>query len=219
VSYKKVLLIVLAVIVLLALGIYIGFKLHGNKNTADNAPAAPDTATMTKTETDALTETDTTESQTTNTTTDWLTYSNFTLSYLVQYPKDAKLEDLSDPAAADIKESPCLKISNDNFYVLIGKVISDDNPPGLCFRTGVGADWTNGPSDTVTAAGMEYTANGMHTEAASAGYYKDFFMISPVDGRVKIEYGTSVNEKYGTITKAQAKDLVHKVVASYTPAE
>jgi hypothetical protein len=44
-------------------------------------------------------------------------------------------------------------------------------------------------------------------------------MISPVDGRVKIEYGTDVNEKYGTISKTGAKEIVHKIIASYSPAE
>ncbi|MFA5157946.1 MAG: hypothetical protein WC451_02030 [Patescibacteria group bacterium] len=146
-------------------------------------------------------------------------YRNFAIKYLIHYPIEAKIEDIGEPKASNIENADCVKISTDNYYVIIGKAEIAEDSPALCFRTGVGADWGNGPEDSVTAAGMTYTPNGMHTEAASAGYYQDFFMISPVDQRVKIEYGTSVNEKYGTISKAAAKELVHQIVASYNPAE
>lgn len=146
-------------------------------------------------------------------------YKNFAIKYLVHYPIEAKIEDISEPKASSIENADCIKISTDNYYVIIGKAEIAEDSPALCFRTGVGTDWGSGPEDSVTAAGMTYTPNGMHTEAASAGYYQDFFMISPVDQRVKIEYGISVNEKYGTISKAAAKELVHQIVASYNPAE
>jgi len=149
---------------------------------------------------------------------DWQSFSNFGIKYLIEYPKDATLHDYSDPTVDDIRYSTCLKISTEYYYVLIGAVPSEDLS-AVCFRTGVGTDWINGPSDTVTAAGMEYTTEGMHSESASVGFYEDFFMISPVDGRVKIEYGTSVNTDMGTISKDEAKDIVHQIVASYNPAE
>jgi hypothetical protein len=145
-------------------------------------------------------------------------YKNYLNKYRIEYPSGATVEDFSDPVADSIENSGCLKISTENYYVLIGTKPTEETATA-CFRTGVGSDWTNGPSDTLTAAGMEYTTNGMHTEAASAGYYQDFFMIQPVDNRVSIEYGTSVNEKYGTISKQAAKDLVHSIIATYNPAE
>ncbi|MDD3086925.1 MAG: hypothetical protein PHH45_03270, partial [Patescibacteria group bacterium] len=148
----------------------------------------------------------------------WLEYKNYLNKYRIEYPSEAKITDMSDPAAENIEYSSCLKISTENYYVLIGTAPEDDDPI-TCFRTGVGTDWGQGPTEEVTAAGMEYTTTGMHTEAASAGYYQDFFMISPVDGRVKIEYGTDVNEKYGSISKVDAKEIVHKIIASYSPAE
>lgn len=146
-------------------------------------------------------------------------YKNLAIKYLIQYPIDAKIEEISEPKASSIENAECVKISTENYYVIIGKAEIAEDAPALCFRTGVGADWGNGPEDSVTAAGMTYTANGMHTEAASAGYYHDFFMISPVDQRVKIEYGTLVNEKNGSITKAAAKNLVHDIISTYSPAE
>jgi len=184
-----------------------------NKTSATEEASAPSASTSTNN-----------SSQTTSnatSTSEWLTYSNYAIKYLIQYPKDAKVENIPiDDAstATDVKDSMCVKISTENYYVLIGKKPTNTDPVG-CLRTGVGEGWINGPSDTVTAAGMEYTANGMHTESASAGTYEDFFMISPADNRVGIEYGTSVNEKYGTVTKAQAKELVHSIVATYNPAE
>lgn len=149
-----------------------------------------------------------------NTNSDWPTYKNYELSYMINYPKEAKVEDLSNPKATSISDSKCYKISTDNYYVIVGKVDAVS-----CFRTGVADDWRSGPSDTVSAAGKSYTTEGMHNEAASAGYYNDYFTILPVDNNVKIEYGTSVNEKYGTITKIATKDLVHQIVATYNPAE
>jgi len=151
-------------------------------------------------------------------TTGYELYKNYLNKYRIEYPSGATVEDFSDPVADSIENSSCLKISTDNYYVLIGTKPTEETA-AACFRTGVGSDWTNGPSDTLTAAGMKYTADGMHTEAASAGYYQDFFMIQPVDNRVSIEYGTSVNEKYGTISKQAAKDLVHSIIATYSPAE
>lgn len=148
----------------------------------------------------------------------WLLYKNYQNNFLIEYPSEAKIEYMNDPTTNDIRYSKCVKISTDNYYILVGSVPSSDDPI-FCFRTGVGTEWGQGPTETVTAAGMEYTITGMHTEAASAGYYKDFFMISPVDGRVKIEYGIDVNEKYGTISKTSAKEIVHKIIASYSPAE
>ena len=215
-SKKTILIIVLVILgtLMLAGGSYAGYRLwkhnqdlkEQEKNNAGNEESVESDESQTSDESE----------QTINS--GWLEYKNYLNKYRIEYPSEAKITDMSDPAAENIEYSSCLKISTENYYVLIGTAPEDDDPV-TCFRTGVGTDWGQGPTETVTAAGMEYTTTGMHTEAASAGYYQDFFMISPVDGRVKIEYGTDVNEKYGTISKTSAKEIVHKIVASYSPAE
>ena len=215
-SKKTILIIVLVILgtLILASGSYAGYRFwkhnqdlkEQEKNSAENEELVESDESQTSDESE----------QTINS--GWLEYKNYLNKYRIEYPSEAKITDMSDPTAENIEYSSCLKISTENYYVLIGTAPEDDDPI-TCFRTGVGTDWGQGPTETVTAAGMEYTITGMHTEAASAGYYQDFFMISPVDGRVKIEYGTDVNEKYGTISKTSAKEIVHKIIASYSPAE
>jgi len=212
---KKIIFLVAVVcaFVLVGAGVAIERYWSGKNKSEEASSTQTATATVTKTQSAAA------KASATATSTGLKTYKNYTIKYLIEYPAEATVEDMSDPKADAIENSTCLKISTDNYYILIGKKPSESDEAGLCFRTGVGADWSNGPTDTLAAAGMEYTANGMHTEAASAGYYQDFFSISPVNGRVKIEYGTSVNEKYTSATKDQAKSQVHKIIASYSPAE
>ena len=215
-SEKTILIIVLVILgtLILASGSYAGYRFwkhnqdlkEQEKNSAENEELVESDESQTSDESE----------QTINS--GWLEYKNYSNKYRIEYPSEAKITDMSDPAAENIEYSSCLKISTENYYVLIGTAPEDDDPI-TCFRTGVGTDWGQGPTETVTAADMEYTTTGMHTEAASAGYYQDFFMISPVDGRVKIEYGTDVNEKYGSISKVDAKEIVHKIIASYSPAE
>ncbi len=226
---KKILIIVatIIVIVLLVGGAFIYGKYSANKSNdkkGQTAASATVTAKVSPTATSVKTKSATvsaTASSSQSSESEWLTFNNYANKYTIKYPPEAKIENGSATESEKgkvPKDAACVKISTDNYYVLIGPV-PDENNPIFCFRTGVGTEWLNGPSDTVTAAGMSYTVDGMHTEAASAGNYEDFFLISPVDNRVKIEYGTSVNEKYGTITKVQAKDTVHKIVAEYSPAE
>ncbi|TSC93958.1 MAG: hypothetical protein Athens101428_481 [Candidatus Berkelbacteria bacterium Athens1014_28] len=221
-SKKVVVIIVVCVLGLTILGAggYVLARYFIHRNDEKKANEVAENNSSDKAKEEATTEESPTDSSENpgNTNIDWPTYKNYELSYMINYPKEAKVEDMGDPKASDLKNSKCLKISTDNYYVLVGKVPTE-NDASACFRTGVGSDWTNGPTDTVTAAGVNYTPNGMHTEAASAGYYYDFFLISPADENVKIEYGTSVNEKYGTMSKATAKDLVHQIVATYNPAE
>ena len=218
----KIILIVLIGLIVLGGGGYAMAKYYKNKQAANGTKQAEDTSGSTDSTAGQVSSS--TKSTADNPATDinessWIEYQNSLIKYLVRYPKDAKIEEISAPKASTISQAKCIKISTDNYYVIIGDAAVAENEPALCFRTGVGADWSNGPADSVTAAGMTYSPNGMHTEAASAGYYQDFFMIAPVDQRVKIEYGTSVNEKYGTITKVEAKNMVHAIVASYNPAE
>jgi hypothetical protein len=225
---KKVLIVVLIVVglVLLGGGFAAGryFQKKNDKTQKESVSATPTTtvsAIRTTTKTAATTKSVTSGTSTSASPTGLSSYRSYSLKYDIQYPSEAKIENASGSESEqgkELKDAQCIKISTDNYYVIIGPKPDETNPIE-CFRTGVGTEWGNGPSDTITAAGMEYTANGMHTESASAGYYQDFFSISPVDGRVMIEYGTSVNEKYGTITKAEAKQKVHSIIATYSPAE
>lgn len=221
---KKTVFIVVLVVLFLALvtGSYLTYRWWQNKKNLERETEEmlenEDTKEDAEANSDNETEESQIESKTATTNEGWSLYKNYQNSFLIEYPTDAQVEDISDPVASDIHYSECVKISTDNYYVLVGTAPTEDDPV-MCFRSGVGADWSQGPTETVTAAGMEYTTTGMHTEAASAGYYQDFFMISPVDGRVNIEYGIDVNEKYGTISKVDAKDIVHKIIASYSPAE
>lgn len=218
---KKVILIVatcMLVAAILGTGVYAGVKYYKKKQDQKKADEAK-TSTTTNNSSSTVTSSNGAVTNATNpgnTHSDWLTYANFLTSYMISYPTDAKVTDLSNPKTSDLTESKCLKISTDNYYVIVGKVTDQ---LADCFRTGVGADWSTGPTETVTPAGASYTITGMHNEAASAGYYNDYFLVNLLDGVNKIEYGISVNEKYGTITKAAATDLVHQIVATYNPAE
>lgn len=219
-SKKTILIIVLVIagVLILAGGGYFGYRYWQNRKVENQQEIDEANGIAQKDEDDDATDDSEMTNEEATQNIGWALQKNFQNNYSVEYPKDAIVEDLSDPTSSDITYSKCLKISTDNYYVLIGTAPGEDDI-GTCFRTGVGSDWTNGPTETVTAAGMEYTTTGMHSEAASAGYYRDFFSISPVDGRVKIEYGIDVNEKYGTISKEDAKGIVHRIVASYSPAE
>ncbi|HOE15554.1 MAG TPA: hypothetical protein PLH82_02715 [Candidatus Paceibacterota bacterium] len=222
-SKKTILIIVLIILgaLILASGSYAGYRLwKHNKELKEQEKISAENDESIETDEEQISAESEQETETNDQTVNsgWLEYKNYLNKYLIEYPNEAKISDISDPAVLDINYSNCLKISTENYYVLIGTA-PGENDPATCFRTGVGADWGQGPTETLTAAGMEYTTTGMHTEAASAGYYQDFLMISPVDGRVKIEYGIDVNEKYGTISKIDAKEIVHKIIASYSPAE
>lgn len=150
-----------------------------------------------------------------NTHADWLTYSNSSTSYMISYPTEAKVEDLSNPKTTGLSHSKCIKISTENYYVIVGNADASN----ICFRNEASDDWATGPTEIVTPAGASYTVTGMHKEAASAGYYYDYFLIDLLDGVNKMEYGITVNEKYGTMTKSAASDLVHQIVATYNPAQ
>jgi len=150
----------------------------------------------------------------------WKIFKNFAYGYLIEYPDGATVENGS--ASEGEKDKPanqahCVKISTKYVWVVIA---SRDIPDNIfCLRTGMGTEWSNAPDEQVTAAGQEYTAHGMYTSSASAGYYKDDYLVETLSGE-RIEYGIEVNEKYDTaMTQAQAKDLVHKIVASFSPAE
>jgi hypothetical protein len=147
----------------------------------------------------------------------WTIYKNYKYSYLISVPSDATLSDQSENPTGDNKDSDCIEIKTDNYSIRIAPEL-DENNPTACLRTGFGADWAEGPTDSINIQGIDYSPTGMHTEAASAGYYQDYFHIDLVDGH-RIEYGISVNEKYGTITKEEAKSTLHKVLQTYSPAE
>jgi len=146
--------------------------------------------------------------------TDWLTYKNYLNKFLINYPKEAKIEKRDE--ADIIENSNCVRIYTQNYYVLIGGANEENYD---CFRTGVGANYAQGPTETVNIGGGEYKVTGMHTESASAGYYEEFFAVPTVDKRVRFEFGISVNEKYGSIKKAEAKAILAKILKSYSPAE
>ena len=150
----------------------------------------------------------------------WKIFKNFVQSYLIEYPDGAAVENGSPSEGEKDKpadEAYCVKISTKYVWVIIA---SRDIPDDVfCLRTGFGTEWSNAPDEQVTAAGPTYTAHGMYTSSASLGSYEDDYLIEVASGD-RIEYGIKVNEKLdSTITKAQAKDLVHKIVASFSPAE
>ena len=145
---------------------------------------------------------------------DWLTYKNYLNKFLINYPKEAKIK--AEDEVKEIENSNCVRIYTENYYVLIGGANEENYN---CFRTGVGADWSSGPKEIVNIGGIEYELTGMHTESASSGYYEDTFATLTVDKRVRIEFGVSVNEKYGNIKKSEAKATLAKILKSYSPAE
>jgi hypothetical protein len=150
----------------------------------------------------------------------WSIYKNFVESFLIEYPDGATVANASSSAAETNKkatEAPCVKISTKYYSVTVeSRNVTDDT---TCLKTDFGADWLEAPSESIDGVGGNYTATGFKTEAASAGDYNDFYTIyTPSD--YKIQYGISVNEKNDpAMTKAQAKEIVHKIVASFSPAE
>ena len=144
----------------------------------------------------------------------WLTYKNYLNKFLINYPKEAKIK--ADDDIKGIENSNCVRIYTNNYYVLIGGANEENYD---CFRTGVGADWSSGPKEIVNIGGVEYEVTGMHTESASVGYYEDTFAVPTIDKRVRIEFGVSVNEKYGSIKKSEAKAILNKILKSYSLAE
>lgn len=144
----------------------------------------------------------------------WTELKNTGISYLIHYPDGASVSGISGESN-DPTQAKCVKISADYYYVIVATVDS----ASTCIGSYSGEEWHTSPPESVSAAGVEYSATGVFTEAASAGYYYDHLLISPVDGQVKIGYGISVNEKYGTVSKVDAKAIVHQIIASYSPAE
>lgn len=209
----KWLLGILMAIIVVGLGVLGGYYFSKKFNEISNGSGSTSNATNnTKTKTSAPAE------QAQNGA-GWKIFKN-SHGYLIEYPDGATVENGS--ASEGEKDKPateayCVKISTKYAWVIIAARDIPDNI--FCLRTGVGTEWSNAPDETVTAAGQTYTAKGMKTEAASAGYYQDDYQITTLSGE-KIEYGINVNEKYdSSMTKAQAKELVHKMVASFSPAE
>jgi hypothetical protein len=201
-------------LILIGLGIFFGYYLP-KKVSKTNNNSNSNSTTKNSNNTN---QSQTTEEQAQNGA-GWKIFKN-SHGYLIEYPNDATVENGSasegkkDKSAID---AYCVKISTKYVWVVIAARDIPDNI--FCLRTGVGTEWSNAPSEQITAAGQTYTANGMKTEAASAGYYKDDYQITTLSGE-RIEYGIDINEKYDSaMTKAQAKDIVHKMVASFSPAE
>lgn len=220
--YKEVktstfVIIVVAVIVLLGggVGAYYYFSNRGDEDSkrSDGAFNKSSTAVVDEeNETSDAGETPDTEKDENG----WTIYKNYKYSYLISVPTDATITDESEEQG-DIKNSNCVEIKADTYSIRIAPELDEANPT-ICLRTGFGTEWSEGPSDSIKIQSIDYNPTGMHTEAASAGYYQDYFHIDLVDGH-RIEYGISVNEKYGTMTKIQAKELVHKILQTYSPAE
>jgi hypothetical protein len=87
--------------------------------------------------------------------TDWLTYKNYLNKFLINYPKEAKIEKRDE--ADIIENSNCVRIYTQNYYVLIGGANEENYD---CFRTGVGANYAQGPTETVKIGGSEYEVTG-----------------------------------------------------------
>jgi len=202
---KLILIIVIVLVLLIALGVggYFYFK---KKNQKANS-------TQTST-TNADDFTAVPEEQAQNGA-GWKIFKNFAESYLIEYPSDATVENNDNPATP-ANGAKCVKISTKYVWVRIAsRNIPTDMP---CITTSFGTEWSNAPDEQVTAAGPTYTAKGMIFQSASMGTYADDYTITTSSGD-KIEYGIGVSDNDSGTTKAQAKDLVHKMVASFSPAE
>jgi len=200
---------ILIALVLICLGVLGGMCLTG-KFKKESSTTTPTTTTPTSTEEQAQNGAG------------WKIFKNFAQSYLIEYPQDATVENASgsegekDKAAS---EAACVKISTKYYHVIILGRLANEETATDCLRTGVGTEWSNAPDETVTAAGPQYTAKGMKTESASLGTYEDFYSFQVSSGE-RFEYGISINTKDETsMTKTEAKEIVHKIVASFSPAE
>lgn len=205
-----IIVIVLVLVLLIGLGVG-GYYYYKSKNKITNTTPTATTTTTSNSANDTTIPAEIAQNGT-----GWNIFKNFGEGYLIEYPDGATVVNVSDPAAPT-DGAKCVKISTKYVWVVISSRNNENEID--CLRSGFGTEWSNAPDEVVTAAGATYTATGMKTEAASAGYYQDDFLITTMSGE-KIEYGIDVNEKYDTaMTKAQAKELVHKMVASFSPAE
>jgi hypothetical protein len=207
-----------AIIALIIIGVVIFLVIYLNNKKSEKNTSAQNTGNTSQSSEDPLATNNPNEKAQNGT--GWKIFKNFAQGYLIEYPDGATVENASSSESEVSKpanEAACVKVSTKYVWVVIAsRTIADDTS---CLRTGFGTEWSNAPTEVVTAAGVTYDAQGMKTEAASAGYYQDDYLITTTSGE-KIEYGISVNEKYDTaMTKAQAKELVHKIVASFSPAE
>jgi hypothetical protein len=221
--YKEIktstfIIVVIIIIVLLGggVGAYYYFSNRGDADSknSDGSSNKSSTTVVDEESDDTATSDDTSSDEVDEN--GWTIYKNYKYSYLISVPTGATITNESEEQG-DIKNSNCVEIKTDNYSVRIAAPL-DEADPTICLRTGFGTDWSEGPTDSLSIQSIDYNPTGMHTEAASAGYYQDYFHIDLVDGR-RIEYTTSVNEKYGTMTKTEAKNAVHTLLQTYSPAE
>ncbi|OGI26208.1 MAG: hypothetical protein A3J76_01305 [Candidatus Moranbacteria bacterium RBG_13_45_13] len=145
----------------------------------------------------------------------WKTFTNSFQGYKFSYPANGKIAQLGTSGReedVDSTDGACVSLKLDEGYVhILGKTRSDDQMV-MCLRTGVGTEWGNIPDIEVEVFGKKYTAHGMGTASASAGYKKEFYFLT-TDGGEKIEFGIEVNEKYAPeLTYEEAKAEVLAVL-------
>jgi len=188
---------------------------HGNPSAS--IPAASATVSPSKSSVTNSTESLTEKAQNGD---DWAIYKNYKYSYLIEYPKNQTIENYTFDDAEkklSLENAKCIKISSK--YTSVTIQARNTEPDIDCIGGGFGQEWGKAPDEQVMASGVQYTAKGMKTESASAGYYQDNYSFVTASGEV-IVYTINVNEKYDDqMTKAQAKELVHKIIASFNPAE
>lgn len=147
----------------------------------------------------------------------WKNFTNSFQGYKFSYPASGQIAQLGTSghgADVDPTDGACVSLKLEGGYVhILGKTKNDDMT-GMCLRTGVGTEWGNIPDIQVEAFGKKYTAAGMGTSSASAGYRKEFYFFETSAGE-KIEFGIEVNEKYAPeLTYEEAKAEVLKVLKS-----
>ena len=142
----------------------------------------------------------------------WKTFTNQNQNYKISYPESGQIAQLGTSgheADVDPTDGSCVSLKLNGGYVhILGKNKTDEQMV-MCLRTGVGTEWGNIPDIEVKAFGKKYTAHGMETSSASAGYKKEFYFFETSAGE-KIEFGIEVNEKYSpelTYEKAKAEVL------------
>lgn len=133
---------------------------------------------------------------------EWKTFTNNFQDYKFSYPADGNVvqaQTSGHPADVDPTDGACVSLKLANGYVtILGKTHTDDQAT-MCLRTGVGTEWNPIDDVQVEAFGKKYTANGMGTSAASAGYKKEFYYFK-TNGGERVEFGIEVNEKYAPET-------------------
>lgn len=149
----------------------------------------------------------------------WKIFNNKNQRYKLFYPDTGQIVQMHTSGKEediDPTDGSCVSIKLRGGYITIWGKINNPELLTTCLRSGVGADWAPTSNLPVELFGKKYTAEGMETSSASAGYLKEFYHVAVTTGE-QIEFGIEINEKYAPeLTYTEAKEEIFKTLKTIT---